>query len=172
MQIDNVLGSVLVAVILGDDQVVEQHSQAHIESFESAGRIVMRKALGSKAHLHPTSRLPLAAFLEDARSLYERGVRIVFVTGYPKTAADARDIASVCPNLIVFSIEDRGSQYGPDDPRRILGRSKFFPVDAERNGGARQRFMENCINEYLVGLRVSFAAADLDRTRKLATATA
>ena len=132
----------------------------------------MKKSLGSKAHLHPTSRLPLAAFLEDARGLYEKGDRIIFVTGYPQTAEEARDLMSACPHIIVFSIEPPNSQYGQSDPRRILAREKFYSVDAGRGSSTRQRFMENCINEYLIGLRVGFAAADINRSKKLMEAVA
>jgi hypothetical protein len=165
MQIDNVLETVLVAAILGDDRLTEAHSQVHVETHENVGRIVMREALASRAHRKKSARFELAAFLEEAAALHARGVRLIFVTGYPKTIEDARDLKAACPNLITFSLEDgRSKVQEANDPRNALRSKNYFSVDSSRGHGKRHRYMENCINNLLVGLQVSFAAANLDRS--------
>ncbi len=166
METANILAKILVAVIIGDDTAAQQHGRAHVETHENVGHINIPKALASRAHHRPAARQELAVFLEEAAALHEQGVRIIFVTGYPKTKQDAHDLNAACPNLITFSLEDTpGKAYGSNDPRSVLPPKNIYVVDASRGHGRRQRYMENCMNTLLVGLQIHYAAANLTRSK-------
>ncbi len=165
METANILAKILVAVIIGDDRSAAEHGKAHVENHENVAHINMHEALAARAHRKASAREPLAVFLEEATALYERGVQIIFVTGYPKTKQDARDLKFSCPNLIIFSLEDTpGKTYEDNDPRSVLSYRNFYVVDSLRNHSKRQRYMENCMNTILIGLQIHIAAAGLTRT--------
>jgi hypothetical protein len=173
MQTDNILASTLVAIILGNDRVIEAHSQVCVKTYTNAGCVIMREAIVSRAHRKPSAKIELAAFLEATRARFDRGNRLIFVTGFPKTTEDARDIMAACPNLITFSIQDPNTRhFEANDPRGVLSKGDFYVVDQSRGPGKQMKFMSNTIRNLIVSLAVSKAALKLDTACRLQPAHA
>jgi hypothetical protein len=162
---------VVIVVVLGDRSLSIAHGKAHAAARKNTGHIVIDEPKGRRKPSTDESRC--LNFIQKVKDLYDKGDRLIFVTGYPTTPESARDLKILCPNLIVFSIEDMSQRkYEIFDLRSGLSLSKhYFQVDSRRSHKSRHNYMEGRITNFLLEFQVSVGAKSIATSSPSTTST-